>query len=396
MKLKILSDLKFSDFEKSVFFLLFCFILSFTLITKKIQSEPTFYDKKISQADRSTDINLLLEYMENTYAGRFLYQKEYEDLKSALNKYKNESDQPITIWRFEKDIRWILRSFADGHLNVSRVKYEKYRQRAFAPQRVVSHEFKTINNKKILTIKIPTFLVPVFSELDETVDLLKNNLNKVDYLIFDLSGNSGGYMAFPYRIAATIWGTNYRSGKSIQFYPTPYKQEFRFLNSYSINLFKTYDQRNGLEEFHFFSNKAATAEQELEEINPENQQLQDINTYYDFSKPTQIKAPDYPQRIFIITDYSCASSCEKLLEALEFHPRVTHLGQSTKGSTQFSSIGWLQLPKSNLVVNIPTGAIEYYDNRKIEGVGYNPKLNVHPGDNGLLETVYLYIEKNYK
>lgn len=395
MKLKNLSDLKFSSFELSVFFLLLCFIFSFSLTTNKIQSEPTFYDKKISQADRIADINLLVEYLENTYSGRFLYQKEYEDLKNALNKYKNENEKPITVWRFEKDIRWILRTFADGHLNVSRIRHEKYRQRAFAPQRIISHEFKTINKKRILTIKIPSFLITVDSELDETLDLIKSNIQKVDYLIFDLSGNTGGYMVFPYRIGAVIWGTNYRAGKSIQFYPTPYKQEFRFLNSYSLNLFKTYDERNGLEESHFFSSKKNKPTDEDLGFEP-TQQLQDKNIYYDFSKPLQVKAPSYPQRIFLITDYSCASACEKLIEALEFHPRFTHLGQSTKGSAQFSSIGWLQLPKSNLVVNIPTGAIEYYDNRKIEGVGYNPKLRVVPGDTGILETVYIYIEKNLK
>jgi C-terminal processing protease CtpA/Prc len=392
MKLKILSDLKFSGFEKSIFFLLFCFICTFVFTSNKILSEPTFYDKKISQADRTTDINLLIEYLEHTYAGKFLYQKEYQDLKEALNKYKLENSKPITIWRFEKDLRWILKKFADGHLGVSRIRHEKFRQKTSVQTKVISHEFKKINNKSILTIKIPSFLIVDDKEVDEVIELLRNQIKKIDFLIFDLSQNTGGYMSYPYKIAAALWEENYRAGHSIQFYPTPYKQEFRYMNSYSINLFKTYDERNGLEELEFFS--AEAQKKVTENQDKPDYQIQDINTYYDHTKPIEIKAPKYPQHIFIITDYYCASACEKLIEALEFHPRVTHLGDTTQGSTQFSAIGWLQLPKSNLVVNIPTGAIEYYDNRKIEQVGYKPKLRVVPGDTGILETVYIYIQKN--
>lgn len=394
MKLKILSDLKFSNFEKSVFFLLFCFIFSFLSTTSKILSEPTFYNKKISQADRAQDIDLLVEYLEHTYAGKFIYQKEYQDLKEALNSYKSENSKPITIWRFEKDIRWILRKFADGHLGVTRVRHEKFRQKTSVQPKVISHEFKKINKKNILTIKIPTFLITDDNEVSETIELLNKNVKATDFLIFDLSGNSGGFMSYPYQIAAVLWNEFYRNKKSIQYYPTPYKQEFRFMNSYSINLFKKYDERNGLDDFQFFSTKPSK-KLATEQLKPDYQ-LQDINTYYDFSKPIEVKAPSYPKHIFIVTDYSCASACEKFIEALEFHPRMTHLGNATQGSTQFSAIGWLQLPNSQLVVNIPTGAIEYYDNRKIENVGYKPKLGVTPGDNGLLETVYLYIENNFK
>jgi C-terminal processing protease CtpA/Prc len=394
MKLKILSDLKFSVFEKSVFLLLFCFIFSFSLTTNKILSEPTFYKKKISQADRIKDIDLLVEYLEHTYAGKFLYQKEYQGLKEALNKYKFESDKPITIWRFEKDLRWILRTFADGHLGVSRISHEKFRQKTSLQPKVISHEFKKINQKNILTIKIPTFLITDETEVVDTIELLNKSIKTTDFLIFDLSGNSGGFMSYPYQIAAVLWDEFYRNRKSIQFYPTPYKKEFRFMNSYSIKLFNKYHERNGLDEFQFFSNKAS--KDKLTDQIKTVYQLQDINTYFDFSKPIVIKAPIYPKHIFLVTDYSCASACEKFIEALEFHPRMTHLGNATQGSSQFSAIGWLQLPNSNLVVNIPTGAIEYYDNRKIEQIGYKPKLGITPGDNGLLETVYLYIEKNYK
>lgn len=393
MKLKILSDLKFSNFEKSVFLLLFVFIFSFSLTGNKIINEPTFYNKKISQADRASDINLLIEYLENTYAGKFIYQQEFEDLKKSLRKYQTESTDPVTIWRFEKDLKWIFREFSDGHLNVGYVKHEKYRQQSMIPQKVTSHEFKKINKKNILTIKIPTFAFQIDSEVDEVIELLKNNIKNLDFLIFDLSGNTGGYMSFPYKIAAVLWEENYRDNRSIQYYPTPYKQEFRFYNKYTINLFKKYGERNGLGEFQFFSHKSKNKERE--EL-PSDYQVQDINTYYDFSEPLEIKAPSYPNHIFLITDYSCASACEKLIEALEFHPRVQHLGNGTQGSSQFIGVGWLQLPQSNLVVNIPTGAIEFYDNRKIENIGYKPKLGVTPGDYGLLETVYLYIEKNYK
>ena len=394
MKLKILSDLKFSNFEKSVFLLLFVFLLSFTITAEKILSEPTFYDKKISHSDRAKDINLLIDYLENTYSGKYIYKTEYAALIESLNKYKNENPKPITIKRFEKDLKWIFWNFLDGHLNFGRIQYEKYRQQLVAPKKVTSHEFKTLNKKKILTFKIPTFIIPDESEFLELLDVLKKNIKSIDYLIFDLSHNGGGYMSYPYRIASIVWDTQYRKGKNIQYYPTPYKREFRITNQYSENLFKTYDQRNGLNEFNFF-NYLPESQKNFTEVEKSNFE-EDVNTIYDFTKKIDYKTPSYPEKIFIITDQHCASACEELLEALEFHPRVTHLGESTKGSVQFFAIGWLQLTHSQLVVNIPTGAIEYYDNRKIEKIGYKPVLNVTPGDSGLLETVYLYIEKNFK
>lgn len=394
MKLKNLSDLKFSALEQSVFLLLFIFLLSFSLISEKILKEPTFYDKKISQTARAQDIDLLIEYLENTYSGKYIYKKEYAALIESLNKYKFENPAPITINRFEKDLKWIVWNFLDGHLNFNRVRYEKYRQQLVTPQKITKHEFKTINKKKILTLTIPSFIMPDETEFLELLDLLKENIKSIDYLIFDLSHNGGGYMSYPYKLASIIWDTQYRKGKNIQYYPTPYTREFRITNQYSENLFKTYDERNGLNEFKFFQH-LANEESKTSEPSKSNFE-EDVNTLYDFSKKITYKTPSYPEKIFIITDQYCASACEELLEALEFHPRVIHLGETTRGSVQFFAIGWLQLTNSQLVVNIPTGAIEYYDNRNIEKTGYKPKLNVTPGDSGLLETVYLYIEKNYK
>ena len=81
----------------------------------------------------------------------------------------------------------------------------------------------------------------------------------------------------------------------------------------------------------------------------------------------------YKSKIYLITDQTCASSCETIVEKLSAHPKVITIGQRTYGALHYSNPGIFVLPHSETLIRLPTLRQEY-ENDAGEGLGYQPKI----------------------
>lgn len=98
----------------------------------------------------------------------------------------------------------------------------------------------------------------------------------------------------------------------------------------------------------------------------------------------------FKEKIYVLIDRECISSCETTLQALESLPGRVLIGESTKGAVEFGEVGKVVLPHSRVVVSLSTMSVHFRDGRKIEKVGYKPDLQVPPGGNALDEALKLF------
>jgi hypothetical protein len=370
------------------------FVISFAFAMQKIKTADIYYNQIPSNLIKS-DLDLLEEYLDFTYAGQFILRSEYETLKKDISLYKSVLKNPISRVNFLGELNLMLDTLNDGHLYAIYNNYQKplYEKKIAIENRTKpSFEFKNIKNQKILTLKINSFVTYDDSEFDKIFDVLKENLSTIDILIFDLTENVGGSMAVPMKMASIIWEEIFRNRYLLQYFPTPYTKEYVFNNDYTAKILKEYDKNKGYLATSFFN---ATNLKKFSDNKANNKVIEVLNTYYDYTKPLKKIPFENIKKIFALTDTECASACEKLIEALELHPKFIHVGQQTAGYTQFTNIGYLLLPNSQLLVSIPIRAIEYYDHRKVEKVGYKPKVEFK-GDSHLLNHLYEYIESEFK
>lgn len=91
----------------------------------------------------------------------------------------------------------------------------------------------------------------------------------------------------------------------------------------------------------------------------------------------------YNKPIRILIDGTCASACEGGYPRFLSHPHVRTYGTNTMGTYHYGDNKPLVLPKSNVVVSIPTSYRAFPDGRFIEKIGYSPDVLVPTGDDAL-------------
>lgn len=87
----------------------------------------------------------------------------------------------------------------------------------------------------------------------------------------------------------------------------------------------------------------------------------------------------YAQKVALLVDAGCASSCESTLEALRHAPLAQSFGQRTGGFIHFGDVGMVVLPHSRVVLHVPTTYNEYADGVIRDKVGLVPDHELAPG-----------------
>lgn len=87
--------------------------------------------------------------------------------------------------------------------------------------------------------------------------------------------------------------------------------------------------------------------------------------------------------LYILVDRMCASSCELAIQYLEALPHRFLVGERTMGAIEYGDVGYLQLPNSNVLVELATMASKFRDGRRLEKIGYEPDIRVPPGQDAL-------------
>lgn len=352
-------------------------------------SRIDFQDKKstLLSSDIKKDIRHLIYALENAYSGRLVYPEQYHQMISELRSL--EKITHLSHEDYSRKLSLTLANMPDGHLGVTSTESEIHL--SSSANRPANGNSRKVRGKNVQIMNLPSFFLPLKETGNSIIENVEREMTTADAFIFDLRGNSGGYVEIPLKISALLWGEPYRDNNQIQYFPMPIKSTGTLKNPVAFALFKNnevlFHTKHGKRidsetRKSFFESVLTFNEYEYggtvkkgsyDEYNfaPISEIEENTLTYED----SQLKIRGYNRPIFIIVDSHCASACERFLEALEDHPHVKTIGNSrTMGATQFGSIGQLALPESHLIVRIPTSYITYKDGRIIEKRGYEPQI----------------------
>lgn len=371
---------------------IFYFQLNQEMSPKDLEvSRIDFSEKKnvVTSKEIEKDIRYLLYAFENAYSAKSIYPEQYHRMINELQLLS--STENMTVDEFNNKLQKIFTIVPDGHLRISRIEPEDSAiESARAPSSVFSDPVLSLDPHKVTVKQIPTFIMED-KDSRSLVDEVEKDLKKSKALVFDLRGNSGGYVEVPLKIAALLWGEQYRDRSEIQYFPMPIKRNGKIGHPVIQALVK-----NHLVLFQTERGKRINAEarkgtiQKMLDYNEyeyggtvkklvyDEYGFQPTNEYEDNNltyEDSHLKDRGYNRPIFIVIDEFCASACERFLEAMEAHPYAKTIGsRNTRGSVQFGNVGLLVLPESHLTISISANYITYKDGRIVENIGYKPQL----------------------
>ena len=220
-------------------------------------------------------------------------------------------------------------------------------------------------------------------------------------IIIDVRGNRGGAMSGPMRMAAFFYGENYRLFSYEQYYPLPYSL-IRFkvnpaVMVLSTNYYKLHRLRAKLRS----SAKSAHSPYGNQAYQRRLDMIAQMDLpHYSYEERAEFlfeQEPFDPEKgvakpIYILIDRKCYSACEMLLDALEAHPYVKTVGETTGGAIESGAVYPVILPHSRLWINISTSWLTYKDHRAVEKRGRSPDIAVKQGQDALDVAVRLIVD----
>ncbi|QLY25777.1 S41 family peptidase [Bdellovibrio sp. KM01] len=354
-------------------------------------SRIDFSDRKevLTSKDIDKEIKYLLYAFDHAYSAKSIYPDQYQrmiDELQLLSATKN-----MAMDEYLNKLQKIFSIIPDGHLRVSRIESDDSSlESARAPSSVFSDPVLSLDPHKVAVKQIPSFIMEE-KDIRDLIGEVEKDMQKSKALVFDLRGNSGGYVEVPLKIAALLWGEQYREGSEIQYFPMPIKRNGKIghpvihaLGKNHLILFQTErgkridaEARRGMlqkildyNEYEYGGTVKKLVYDEYA-FQPTNE-YEDNNLTYENS---HLKDRGYNRPIYIVIDETCASACERFLEAMEEHPHAKTIGsRNTRGCVQFGNVGLLVLPESHLAVSISANYISYKDGRIVENIGYKPQL----------------------
>jgi C-terminal processing protease CtpA/Prc len=336
------------------------------------------------------DTEFLIYALDRGYAGRdFLPKGEVETLFRRLRSISGS----MTTAEFHERIDAALIEVSDNHLssrlNGASSKLREHQSKAGHVGKNVYVgdkekpwfvEMLRFKSKSILVVSIvgfPPHESQVWKGFLETVESL---LPKADAAILDFRGNGGGDDTMGLELAWLFFGRDFRYPYARQYERQTPETCALLANTagFKIAYKKTVGEKP--EDF-FFTRYSARLERFKQALRTaadgySQESLDLMSSNRRPARPlTQFKKP-----ILILMDAECASSCESTIDGFEFHPMTKKIGERTAGYIHFGNVSPVLLPKSRVLVQIPTHYSEYADRRFLEKTGLAPDLALSSGE----------------
>jgi hypothetical protein len=294
-------------------FIIFTLCLSYALFSiNHIESDVALIkesDLKNGQEfltldQQKKELEIVLQSIQLGYAGwDFLTNYQKNTFKTHL--VSDIEPRNIDIESFCKKIASHLKIFPDNHLIV---------------QKYLGFSCLVHIKKNIPILKIYDFAPYSSDRWNHFLETVQETLmEKTENFILDLRDNGGGDSRMGDRIVEMI------IGKPQVFLKNPPFNEI--INSSSERFFKNALK---IKEFQYGSFDAP--------------QIQ---------KSVPLKHYNQPEKIWVLINNGCGSSCELTVLKLRNHPHVSLVGQNTGGAYEYGNAGAVILPYSKLILRLP-------------------------------------------
>lgn len=366
--------------------------LDLKLSDKTILKSPD----KLKAEDVKSDVELLLYGLREGYGGfKYLPKSEIEGVNQSLAKIANDRRIKSVADFCDQigDAMWILQ---DNHIRA------KLGDTTCGPKKIAAHRIGTVGvnfgkaesdkTKKPFVIQVEQFRGRKVAKLsitafpfhedsawngfDEALDVIKAS----DAFILDLRGNGGGDDSRGYQLAEMLIGS-----KVTPDWDTTIKRQTPETLTLFRNMF-VYSKMTMLA-------KGQTPEAYLDERIKETDAKIELAANgklpaeeridYKPVKPMALNEHSYRGPIFLLVDASCASSCESSMNTIKLHPHARTVGENTAGYFHFGDVGKLVLPKSKIVLMVPTKSNMYASGKIYDKVGFPPDIRVPQGEDAM-------------
>jgi len=238
--------------------------------------------------------------------------------------------------------------------------------------------FKVLDEKTAM-ISIRSFGGQFNSKLDSFYKATLPEIKKYPNLIIDVRGNGGGsdrnYMALmPFLYTDTI------IGDVVELYATPDN-----ISAYDeiLNRYKNDPDRYGKNGFMTW----------VTPLNIMKKAAPNSFTAYGSSVPSKSAfraEKGYPEKVAILYDRNCASSCESLLFESMFSKKTIRVGENSGGYTGYGNVMEIKTPCGN---TLAWTTMRYRNQRKFDFVGIPPDKKIPENENDWVEYTRTLLNK---
>lgn len=348
-------------------------IINHSNIYSKSLAPPAY----INQNDKEYDIDVLLYSLDKAYIGKYyLPDNQYKTLREDINdlKYDEAVKSPDIL---ATKLKYIFKKVSDNHLYIdvpARNLTANNRAIKKSPGKY-SVTNKKINDKSILYVKINTMLLSendlqkLFSEIND------NKIYSSDGLIIDLRNNAGGYVHIAEKITMYLKGHKIASNELISDIAVMNSSEaiVSNMNNYILrfNIDKNFNKKSKNFNSLKYYNKLKEFDEYIQNNSAENTckitKTPPLKTDKEYHKP-------YNKPILLVLNDKTASTAEltTLLLKQNFKDALI-VGQNSSGTLENYDPGLLALPKSKLLIHIPTKHFNFNP-----GVNFKEKVGITP------------------
>lgn len=342
----------------------------FSQLSLLVMSSSFFLCPSIQAADELSpmtpsqcqkDFNFSSEFILKNDAG--IRAKNWDNYPENLQKVINEQNAKITqvnsVDACKEINNHFLKSIRKGHLSLGRKTISE-----------AITESSTIQSSNLVTtqklseqttlITIPTFDLSVQNQLEKIIQDNQNQVLDARYLILDLRKNSGGFDTsvqplYPLLGAAEYWFEMpqiYASTDNIQ----SWKETAKTLPDGEIKV-----------EFNRMIGKLESNKNSWVGMKKQKEEKYVI-------AHSDVKAT--PQKVVILSDEECGSSCEMFILTARQNPNVLVMGRNTYGALDASNIRTIKTPSQQFTLYYATTFIHRRIGQQIDDIGIPPHIRL--------------------
>jgi hypothetical protein len=218
-------------------------------------------------------------------------------------------------------------------------------------------QFRLLDSSTVY-LSITSFDAVILSKLDSAYKVIIPQIKKYPKLIIDVRNNGGGSDAGYMALMPLLYTDPFESDL-VEFYATP--GNIQAYKSYDENLRKNSPGSKGV-----FINQVA----KMEKATPYS------FIYMGDGTPRMVKYPEnkgYPDKIAVLYNRNCASSCESFLFEILNSSKVIRAGENSGGYTGYGNVMNIQTPCGNTLSWTTT---VYRNQWKYEFVGIPPQYKI--------------------
>ena len=294
-------------------------------------------------------------------------QKVYHEQKTKVADVKKVAD-------CEKLIQTWLSTIRKGHLGVVVHENAKVKQQMPSDELAQTNNTETAPTEQISTQKLSnsttlltilSFDYTLYEKLQQVVTTNQDNLLNAPYLVIDLRKNGGGSDQTA-QVLYKILGE------------ASYWTRFPQVYASAANI----EGWEGYKKMITDENSQQHLSKIIQKMRAQPQQwihLSDMLESEEVITATDVLAT--PQKVVILIDQNCGSSCEQFTLTAQQNPRVVTMGRATYGALDASNLMEKLTPSGQLEVYYASTYIQRPAGKEIDNIGIQPMIKLAKPNN---------------